>query len=42
MFIASRSEVRGEVPGLQSVASAIRAPWRRSASTGGFRVSRSA
>ena len=35
MFIASRSEVSGDVPGLQSVATAIGTPTRRSASTGG-------
>ena len=38
----SRSEVTGEVPGLQSVATAIGTPWVRSAATGGARVSRSA
>jgi hypothetical protein len=40
MFIASSGEVSGEVPGLQSVATAIGTPARRSASTGGRRVSR--
>ena len=38
----SSGEVVGEVPGLQSVATAIGTPARRSASTGGSRVSRSA
>ena len=41
MFRMSSSEEIGEVPGLQSVASAIGTPARRSASTGGRRVSRS-
>ncbi len=40
MFIASSSEVIGEVPGLQSVASAIGTPAARSAATGGSLVSR--
>ena len=35
MFMASSSEVSGEVPGLQSVASAIGTPCRRNSSTGG-------
>ena len=36
MFMARSSEVIGEEPGLQSVATAIGTPARRSASTGGF------
>ena len=40
MFITSSGEVIGEVPGLQSVASAIRTPAARSASIGGSLVSR--
>ena len=35
MFMASRGEVRGEVPGLQSVATAMATPASRSACTGG-------
>ena len=35
MFIASRSEVIGEEPGLQSVATAIGTPWARKAAIGG-------
>ena len=41
MFIASSSEVIGEDPGLQSVATAIGTPAARSAATGGACVSRS-
>ena len=40
MFMARSSEVSGELPGLQSVASAILTPWARNSSTGGFCVSR--
>ena len=40
MFMTSKGDVRGEVPGLQSVASAMGTPAARSASTGGNRVSR--
>jgi hypothetical protein len=40
MFIASSSEVRGEVPGLQSVAIAIGTPASRNAAIGGRCVSR--
>ena len=40
MFIASSSEVMGEVPGLQSVATAIATPAARNAATGGGVVSR--
>ena len=42
MLIIKVGEVTGEVPGLQSVATAIGTPWRRSRSTGGLRVSLSA
>ena len=41
MFIVSNSEVSGDEPGLQSLASAIGTPARRSAATGGICVSRS-
>jgi len=41
MFSIVRIEVQGEVPGLQSVATAIGTPCRRSRSTGGALVSRS-
>jgi hypothetical protein len=40
MFIASRIDVSGEVPGLQSVATAIGTPAARSCATGGGVVSR--
>ena len=40
MFIASSGEASGEEPGLRSVATAMRTPWRRNASTGGAWVSR--
>ena len=40
MFIARSSEVIGEDPGLQSVATAIGTPAARSAATGGTCVSR--
>ena len=40
MFMVSSREVSGEVPGLQSVASAIGTPAARRASIGGTRVSR--
>ena len=40
MFMTSSGEVSGEVPGLQSVASAIGTPCLRSRSMGGTRVSR--
>ncbi len=40
MFITVSSEVKGEVPGLQSVASAIATPAARKASIGGLTVSR--
>ena len=40
MFIVSSSEVSGEVPGLQSVASASFTPASRKASIGGILVSR--
>ncbi|MCY1558605.1 hypothetical protein D9M68_955560 [compost metagenome] len=40
MFIASSSEVIGEVPGLLSVATAIGTPAARKAATGGGVVSR--
>ena len=36
MFMASSSDVMGEEPGLQSVATAIGTPAFRKASTGGF------
>ena len=35
-----RSDVSGELPGLQSVASAMFTPWARNSSIGGFLVSR--
>ena len=40
MFIASSREVMGEVPGLQSVDTAIGTPASRNAATGGCTVSR--
>ena len=40
MFIVTSSEVSGEVPGLQSVASAIGTPAARRRSIGGSFVSR--
>jgi hypothetical protein len=40
MFSASSSEVSGDVPGLQSVATAMRTLAWRSDSIGGSRVSR--
>ncbi len=40
MFIVVRIEVVGEVPGLQSVATAIGTPCLRKSSIGGARVSR--
>src|SRR6266567_2696477 len=40
IFMASRSDVSGELPGLQSVASAMFTPWARNSSTGGLVVSR--
>ena len=40
MFIASRIDVIGDVPGLQSVATAIGTPCLRKSSTGGAWVSR--
>ncbi len=40
MFMVSSSDVSGEVPGLQSVASAIGTPAALKASIGGRRVSR--
>ena len=40
MFMVSSSEVSGEVPGLQSVATAMCTPCRRNSSIGGFFVSR--
>ena len=40
MFMVSSSEVSGEVPGLQSVATAIGTPCLRNSSIGGFLVSR--
>ena len=42
MFSISSSDVAGEVPGLQSVATAIGTPWARIAAIGGSCVSRSA
>ena len=39
MFMAMRGEWTGELPGLRSVATAIGTPARRSAATGGLRVS---
>jgi hypothetical protein len=39
-FIAASSDGMGEVPGLQSVATAIGTPAARSAEMGGSRVSR--
>ena len=42
MLSIRRSDSAGEVPGLRSVEMAIGTPWRRSRSTGGSRVSRSA
>ena len=40
MFIAVSSDVSGEIPGLQSVATAIGTSASRNAWTGGSRVSR--
>ena len=40
MFMVRSSEVSGDVPGLQSVATAIFTPWPRKRSIGGFFVSR--
>lgn len=40
MFMVSSNEVSGDVPGLQSVASAIATPLARKRATGGLRVSR--
>ncbi len=40
MFNISSRDVNGDVPGLQSVATAMGTPYRRSSSTGGTRVSR--
>ena len=40
MFMASSSEVIGEVPGLQSVATAIGTPCFRNSAIGGAFVSR--
>ena len=40
MLMASRSEVPGAEPGLQSLATAMAAPAARSAATGGLRFGR--
>ena len=40
MFSISNKDVHGELPGLQSVDTAIGTPWVRSSAIGGTRVSR--